>query len=314
MSSVHVLVLNYNGEDLLRECLPSVVEAVAQSSVPARLSVVDNASADGSWAWLKKEFPQVGWIPRKTNSILYAYNEVAAMVDEDFVLLLNNDIKVEPNFIGLLFDAMRALPHAFAASPRHVDFRGRYNGGMNRCGRRLSLAWAGPDYPGCEADSKRPGQTLFTGNGLFRRDKFLALGGFDRLYAPMGWEDADLCTRAWRKGWPTLYVPASLIHHKSSASIARAFSLHRRRALGFRNATLWLAANAPAAELLKAALLLPFTVLACLLTGRLAQLDGLLRSLPRLIPALARRGAGDDAWWEQFSAKARHSEGREEHP
>jgi GT2 family glycosyltransferase len=119
----------------------------------------------------------------------------------------------------------------------------------------------------------------------------------------MGWEDADLGARAWGRGWATLYVPASLVHHKSSASIKRFYSVHERAALGFRNGALWLAANGPAAELWKALLLLPVTVAGCLLTGRFALLDGLVRSFARLPRALRRRC--DDCykgWWRAFSA------------
>jgi GT2 family glycosyltransferase len=305
VSAIHALILNYNGRALLEECLPSVLEAAARSPLPCKVSVIDNASADGSFEWLRQAHPGVGWIARPDNRILFAYNAVVPDLGEELLLILNNDIKLDPDCIAPLADALAARPEAFAASPRHIDFEGRYNGGMNRCGRRLSLAWSGPGYPGAEAESWLPGETLFTGNGLFRRDKFLALGGFDELYAPMGWEDADLGARAWSQGWPTLYVPASLIHHKSSASMQRRFSQHRRRALGFRNGTLWLAANAPAAQLWLALLLLPATVPACLLSGRWAQLHGLLLSLPRLGLALGRRQGGDKSWWKRFSAPAR---------
>ena len=306
MSSIHILILNYNGLDLLQECLPSVAEAARLSPVPTRVSVVDNASRDASRAWVAQALPQVGWIQRPDNTILFAYNQVARDLDDEYLLLLNNDIKVAPDFITPLLGALQAEPDAFAASPLWLDFDGVYNGGMHRCGRRLSLAWTGPGYPASEAESRRSGRTLYTGNGLFRRDKFLALGGFDPLFHPMGWEDADLGARAWSRGWPTLYEPASLIHHKSSASIKRSYSVHRRAVLGFRNGALWLAANAPAAELWKALLLLPVTVPACLLTGRIAQVEGLARSLPRLPAALRRRRALDDrSWWAEFSAAPR---------
>lgn len=304
MSAIHILILNYNGCALLQECLPSVVAEAEASKLRCTVSVIDNASSDGSLAWLREALPQVGWIPRRENTILFAYNDVVKMLPEDLILILNNDIKAGPGFITPLFEALKARPEAFAASPRHLDFLGTYNGGMNRCGRRLSLAWSGPAYPGADAESVRAGETLFTGNGLFRRDKFLALGGFNRLYAPMGWEDADLGARAWSRGWPTLYVPQSVIYHKSSASMKRSFSVHRRRALGFRNGTLWLIANAPGAELLKALALLPITLLACALTGRLAQIHGLMLSVPRWRRALESRSGGDRSWWARFSAKA----------
>lgn len=306
MNAIRALVLNHNGLDLLRECLPSVVEEAARAPLPCRVSVIDNASTDASGAWLREAYPQVGWIPLADNRILLAYNQVVPGVPEDLLLILNNDIQLTPGCLEPLVRALAARPEALAASPRHVDFEGRYNGGMNRCGRRLSLAWSGPGYPGAEAESLLPGETLFTGNGLFRRDKFLALGGFDDLYAPMGWEDAGLGAKAWGRGWPTLYVPSSVIRHKSSASLKRRFSEHRRRALGFRNGALWMLSQAPLAELFKALAWLPFTALACLCTGRLAQLHGLWLSLPRVGKALARREPGQDrSWWGRFSGRAK---------
>jgi GT2 family glycosyltransferase len=289
--SIHVLVLNYNGLELLKECLPSVVEAAKAAPVHCAVSVLDNASSDGSKAWLQQNLPSVRWIQAAENRILLSYNAVVAHeVDEQCVLLLNNDIKVEKDFIRPLWEALLKRPQSFAASPRHLDFGGRYNGGMNRFGLALSLPWAGPAYRDSEAESLKEGVTLFTGNGLFRRDRFLELGGFDSLFAPMGWEDADLCARAWRRNWPTLYIPSSVIYHKSSASIARAFARDERAALGFRNGVLWFLANFSSTPLmLRFWGLLPLTALACALTFRFNQLRGLARAFPRLKQALARR-------------------------
>lgn len=306
MSSIHILVLNYNGLDLLQLCLPSVAAAAAASPVPTRLSVVDNASVDGSRRWVAETLPQVGWIQMPDNTVLYAYNRVAAdpAVEGELLLLLNNDIKVEPDFIAPLLKALQRESAAFAAAPRYLDFEGAYNGGMHRCGRSFSVAWAGPIYPGAEAESRRAGVTLYNANGLFRRDKLLALGGFDRLFRPLGWEDTDLCCRAWARGWPTLYEPASLIHHKSSASLRRHYSEHRRHALGYRNSVLWLAANAPLGQALAALAWAPLAVPAYLITGRWAQAQGFLWSLGRLPQALARRCGTHRGWWDRFTGPA----------
>lgn len=288
--SIHILVLNFNGRDLLEECLPSVWEACKRSSVPCHLSVIDNASTDDSRAWLAQNLPGVGWIPCVENRILFSYNRVIATLSDHAVLLLNNDIKVEPDFINPLWARLAAEPSAFCVSPLHLDFSGNYNGGMNRCGLRLSLPWAGPDYVGAAKEAQKPGTTLFTGNGLFARVKFMELRGFDTLYAPMGWEDTDLCTRAWKRGWPSLYEPKSVIHHKSSASISKAYAREERAALGFRNAFLWYYANFSSLKLrLRFILLLPLTLLLFKLTGRKAQLRGFWMSLGRLEAALKRR-------------------------
>ncbi len=288
--SIHVLVLNYNGRALLEECLPSIWQACRQARVPCSLSVVDNASTDDSRDWLEKNMPEVGWIACPENLILFSYNAVVAGMDPEAVLLLNNDIKAGNAFIQPLWDRFKSEPGVFCVSPLHLDFSGAYNGGMNRFGSTLSLPWAGPEYRGALGESRQAGDTLFTGNGLFDREKFNTLGGFDPLFRPMGWEDTDLCTRAWRRGWPSLYEPASVVHHKSSASIARAFSASDRESLAFRNAFLWFFANFSSAGMVwRFWLLLPLTLPALLVTGRFSALRGFWSSLPRLAAARRRR-------------------------
>jgi GT2 family glycosyltransferase len=305
LSSIRILVLNYNGLGLLQECLPSVVEAARRSPVPCRVSIVDNVSRDGARDWVAQALPSVQWLAQPANDWLRSYNAVVPQCPEKYVLLLNNDIRLEPDAIAPLYEALEADPTAFAAAPRYLDFEGAYNGGMHRCGRRFATVWAGPNYPGAEAESFLPGVTLYNANGLFRRDRFVELGGFDPLFAPVYWEDTDLCAKAWGRGWPTLYVPASLIHHKASATARRLFSDHSRHTLGYRNAALWLLVHAPTAEVLKALAWMPLAIPAYLLTGRWAQAHGLINSLPLLRRALAKRDRGADrAWWPRFSAPA----------
>ncbi len=203
------------------------------------------------------------------------------------MLLLNNDIKVERDFIAPLWERLKAQPSAFCVSPLHLDFDGNYNGGMNRFGFRFSLPWSGPFYRGSREEAKTAGETLFTANGLFSREKYLAVGGFDDLYHPISWEDTDICTRAWRRGWPSLYEPSSVIYHKSSATVAWA---GERAIVSYRNAFLWFFSNFSSPGLrLKVVCLLPLTLVLCVLTGRWAQVRGFWRSFSRLGRALRRR-------------------------
>ena len=87
-----VLVLNYNGRDLLGECLPSVLRAAAVSRHDCRVWVIDNASSDGSVEFLAREFPGVGVI-RRPNWGLCSFNEVLAGWSCPVAVLLNNDVK-----------------------------------------------------------------------------------------------------------------------------------------------------------------------------------------------------------------------------
>src|SRR5262249_56866102 len=97
----HILVLNYNGRDLLRECLPSVVEAAEQSPVPCAVGVGDNGSTDGSLGLLASDWPG-GSVWREPNRGLASFNAVLARLGEPVALLLNHGVKLPPGPCGPL--------------------------------------------------------------------------------------------------------------------------------------------------------------------------------------------------------------------
>src|SRR3954451_12349917 len=103
----HILVLNYNGRELLTECLPSIVEAAARSPVPCALTVVDNGSSDGSVEEVARRWPGVG-VFVEPNRGLASFNHVLARLDEPVVLLLNNDVKLEADAVKPLLDVFCA--------------------------------------------------------------------------------------------------------------------------------------------------------------------------------------------------------------
>src|SRR6476646_4883648 len=97
----HILILNYNGRELLAECLPSVVAAAARSPVACPVTVVDNGSTDGSLELLARDWPAVG-VVREPNRGLASFNAVLSRLDERVVLLLNSDVKLAPDAVGPL--------------------------------------------------------------------------------------------------------------------------------------------------------------------------------------------------------------------
>src|SRR6516165_6763610 len=105
----HILVLNYNGRELLAEGLPSIVAAAAHAPLPCAVSVVDNGSTDGSLEHLAEHWPDVG-VFREPNRGLASFNHVLARLDEPVVLLLNNDVRLDP-------DAVTHLVRAFDDHP-----------------------------------------------------------------------------------------------------------------------------------------------------------------------------------------------------
>ena len=105
---VSVLILTWNGLDLLRQCLPSV----AASSYPnLEVVVVDNGSTDGSTEWVRERFPEVRVIRHAENlSFCRGYNRAIPEATGDYLVLLNNDVEVPPGWLEPLVDRMEREP------------------------------------------------------------------------------------------------------------------------------------------------------------------------------------------------------------
>ena len=68
--TINIIILNYNGRDLLAECLPSIVEASHTSKYSCKVTVIDNVSTDDSVSFLKSNFPDVDVVGAKENRVL----------------------------------------------------------------------------------------------------------------------------------------------------------------------------------------------------------------------------------------------------
>ncbi len=142
----HILVLNYNGRDLLADCLPSIVAAALRAPVPCRVTVVDNGSTDDSRSLVASRWPAVGFV-RETNLGLASFNRVLARLDEPVVLLLNNDVKLDAGAVGPLLEVFetprrRPLLGTAVLDVRRPDLRRDADAGAH-------AVWAGAgDVPG----------------------------------------------------------------------------------------------------------------------------------------------------------------------
>jgi len=217
---VSVIILTWNGRALLAESLPSVIAAArAYGREECEIRVVDNGSSDGSGEYLAREFPEVKLLAFPENlGFARALNRGVAVSAHRRVILLNNDVTVDEDFIAPLA-AHFSREDVFCAGARMLFPGGKrvYFGrasGTFRYGfflRRLSdPSVSCPSLYGCG------------GGMMVDRDKFLALGGFDEdmeIY----WEDLDVCYRAWKRGWATVYEPRSRMIHRVSATNSAAW-------------------------------------------------------------------------------------------
>lgn len=253
MDKVAVVILNYNGEDVLGRFLPSVVDNTP--GVP--VIVVDNGSTDGSVALLERDFPSVRTIRLDRNhGFAEGYNKALELVDAEYSLLLNSDVEVTPGWIEPLVAVMDADDAIAACQPKvldykrktHFEYSGAAGGFIDRYG-----------YPYCrgrifDTIEEDRGQydtvcELFWATGaafMVRTAAFRAVGGLDSdFFAHM--EEIDLCWRLRARGYRILCVPDSRVYHVGGATLSAANP--QKTYLNFRNNLLMLYKNLPGKEL-----------------------------------------------------------------
>ncbi|MGH7197669.1 MAG: glycosyltransferase family 2 protein [Candidatus Omnitrophota bacterium] len=290
--TAEILILNYNGRELLQKCLPSVVEAAQASPVPCAVTVIDNCSSDDSVELLRREFPEVRVRAAVKNLVLCSYNEAVRESRAEIVLLLNNDLRVDKNFVGPLLGAFDNFPDAFFAAPRVLNFEtSEYEGSLSKMEFRWGLLWGTARFEGHEEKVLRPALSMQCGFGAFHRKRFMELGGYDDLYLPGTVEDADLCFRGWRRGWKGYYCPDSVVHHIGQATFKREFGAAGIRRLNRRNLYLFVWKNLRSPLLLaQHFLFLPLQFLKYCLFGQFEFVQGFLEALRLLPRALRKRG------------------------
>lgn len=240
MPLVSVIVINRNGEEHLAECLGSLER---QTYRPIEILVVDNGSTDGSQTVVRQFGAR--WEPLGRNmGFARGNNEGARRARGDILLFVNNDMRFDPTLVGRLVKPLMRGNSVFATDARQFDWAGEREVHLATRLRRLSSAWAavrgGSLLPRFDLDqfaSTVPCRVLqaSAANLAVSHEKFEALGGFDARF-PIGWEDTDICWRAWLNGWSTIFVPDAVCWHKVGMSaVSRSGAWFRwRGALGGR--------------------------------------------------------------------------------
>jgi GT2 family glycosyltransferase/glycosyltransferase involved in cell wall biosynthesis len=224
-AKVSIVIPNWNGRDLLAKYLPSVIASI-ENHPDSEVIVVDNASTDGSVAFVEETFPDVRVLRLKENlGFGGGSNAGFRAAHHDIVVLLNSDMRVEPDFIQPLLDGFTdekvfsVTCQIFFSDPSKIrQETGLTESWWQQGGLRVRH----------RADEKiRELYPCAYGGGgscAFDRRKFLSLGGFDELFAPFYLEDTDLGYLAWKRGWKSMYQPASVVYHEHRGTIGKTFS------------------------------------------------------------------------------------------
>lgn len=248
MQKAAVVILNYNGKEMLRKFLPSV-----QRFSQFKIIIADNASKDGSVEFVKSEFPELTLLSFSENyGFTGGYNKALSQLEEDFeyYILLNTDIEVSPNWDKNLISWLDQNREYAALQPKILsfqnpdffDYAGAGGGFVDSLG-----------YPYCRG---RIFSTIEKDKGQYddetevdwasgacmaiRASVFHEVGGFDsRFFAHM--EEIDICWRIRSKGYKIGYFGGVKIWHVGGATLSRTnpFKTH----LNFRNNLLMLHKN-----------------------------------------------------------------------
>ncbi|MCH8077804.1 MAG: glycosyltransferase family 2 protein [SAR324 cluster bacterium] len=304
-----IIIPNYNGEALLSQFLPSVMEAMGNAQAPTELIVVDDASTDASLDTLKL-FPRARVVVRETNGgFSKACNTGIAAAKGKFLLLLNSDVKLEPDFLAHYrrhFDD----PALFAITPNAFDHStGRALDGGKMGFWRHGAPRTTKNYYEEEAGklSLRPPYPSFSVMGAYffcDAEKIRALEGFDDLFSPFLFEDIDLSYRALKRGWRIVYEPKLRAHHRSSSTLDRVVRPFGKRVIAVRNRILFVLINIHSRRLMASFV---FFLALRLLMANPFHWAALAQLLPRWRQAMARRSeersqavVGDDELFTKY--------------
>lgn len=222
MPEISVIVVNWNGKSLLKDCFSALRR---QTFRAFETILVDNGSQDGSVEYVREQFPEAKVVQLADNRGFTGGNIAGyEQTSGDLVALLNNDTEAHPKWLEEIHRASQAYPNAgsFASKMLYFDDRGR----VENCGFDMGIMGAvqelgrdEPDGPGWAQPRK-----VFGGCGgavAYRRRMLEDIGFLDPEFF-MIYEDVDLSFRAQLRGYECVYIPSAIVYHRYRVTIGKA--------------------------------------------------------------------------------------------
>jgi GT2 family glycosyltransferase len=252
---VAVVILNWNGLKFLKMFLPSVC---ASTYTNMDIVIGDNASSDDSVAFVREHYPHIKIIINDQNyGFAGGYNKVLAELDQEYFVLLNSDVEVEPGWIEPVIRLMEsdntiaaAQPKILSHSNKHLfEYAGAAGGFLDIFGYPFCR---GRIFNSVEEDTGQYDNSseIFWASGaafFIKRCKWIEMGGLDEdFFAHM--EEIDLCWRLKNKGYKIMYCAESTVYHVGGGTLNSESPF--KTYLNFRNNLVLLQKNLPAGRAL----------------------------------------------------------------
>ena len=248
MAEIVVIIPNYKGKNVIRECLDSLRE---QDFKDFDIIVTDNKSDDGSADIVEKDYPEVKLIRLEDNfGFSRAVNEGLKASDHPYVILLNNDTKADKSFVRNLYDAVRADESIFSVSakmlqmdrPDRIDGAGDYYS---------AFGWAYARGKGKSKDRYNKPCDVFSacaGAAVYRRKVLDQIGWFDEFHFAY-LEDIDVGYRGRIMGYRNCYEPSAIVWHKGSGATGSRYNEFKVR-ISARNNMYIIMKNMPTLQII----------------------------------------------------------------
>ena len=253
---IAIVILNWNGKQLLEKFLPSIVKYSNFDQV--EIYVADNASTDESIAFVKQAYPQIKIIQNSENGgFAKGYNDALHLVDADIYALVNSDIEVTDGWLNPVLSVFENEPNTAIIQPKILDYKNKnkfeYAGAAGGFIDKFGYPYCrGRVFTEIETDiSQYNDETeIFWATGacfFIRSTIFHELNGFDEDYFAHQ-EEIDLCWRAKNLSKTIKYVGTSTVYHIGGATLKEANPT--KTFLNFRNSLFSLVKNLPENKLI----------------------------------------------------------------
>ena len=264
MKKVAVIILNWNGKQMMEKYLPSVCQNTPQEW--ARVVVADNGSTDDSIAFLKEKYPNVDLICFDKNyGFAEGYNKAIAAVDEEYVVLLNSDVETPEGWLAPMIDYLENHPEVAACQPKILAFNEKnkfeHAGAAGGFIDKYRFPYCrGRIFASVEEDKGQYDTVtqIFWASGAaltIRKADYEGAGGLDAtFFAHM--EEIDLCWRLNSRGRKLMCVPQSIVYHLGGGTLN--MNHPRKTYLNFRNNLLMIFKNERDEDLKKVLLMRKF--------------------------------------------------------
>ena len=219
--TIAVVVVNWNSGQYLEKCLQSLK---GQTLPPARVLVVDNASADDSMEGLEQKFGDWKFIHLETNTGFATANNLAVNQagDCDWIAFLNPDAFARPDWLENLMRAVECFPDVKMFGSHMLGYENDLIDGTGDIYHVSGVAWR-RDHGMKASEINRQSGEIFSpcaAASLISRGAFLAVGGFDEHFYCYN-EDVDLSFRLRLKGHRCIYVSDAVVEHVGSGTTSR---------------------------------------------------------------------------------------------